>query len=98
MLEKAKKIISHTRSYNHWEFYYAKQPKQWELKFSFIGIDGREIFIDASTWEYVLLKYPDRMFDIIIEAPDIESLSDDDKIIAAEILLDGILGKKFELK
>jgi hypothetical protein len=37
------------------------------------------------------------MFEIIIKAPDIEVLNEDDKVAAAEIVLDGILGEEARL-
>jgi len=94
LLPYTKKIVSYAKDVPDWEFHYAKPPKQWELIFEFTKNDGSQIEINASQWEYVLLKYDDGMFEIIIQTYDLQQLDKDDKLTAAEILLDGILGEE----
>lgn len=94
LLLDTKRIISYAPTLLDWSFYYAKPPKQWEFLFDFEKEDGSVVRIDASHWNYVLLKYDDGMFEIIIQTHDLAEFSEDDRLIACEILLDGILGEE----
>src|ERR1700743_1410523 len=69
LLKKSKRIVGEAKGCDAWEFYYAKQPKKWKLVFDFETRDHVVIEIDGSQWEYVLLRYEDGMFEIIIKAP-----------------------------
>lgn len=54
---------------------------------------GDEIAIDARTWRYVLFRFPDKTFDIVIEQENLANVSDDDRYTAAVVLLDALLGE-----
>ncbi|HMH24517.1 MAG TPA: hypothetical protein VK563_22205 [Puia sp.] len=97
LLSKTREIIMHAPRCTDWEYYYAKPPKQWELIFQFKTTDGVQIKVDASDWKYVLLKYEDELFEIIIKAPEIRKLAEIDRLTAAEIALDGILGEEMRM-
>lgn len=97
LLPITKKIVSYAKSIAGWEFYYAKPPKEWDLIFDFEKDNGDVINIDASNWQYVLLRYEDGGFEIIIQADDLDGLSEVDELIASEILLDGILGEEIRM-
>jgi hypothetical protein len=94
LLPYTKEIVSYAKVLPNWEFHYAKPPKQWDLIFDFEKHDGSQIEINASQWKYVLLKYDDGMFEIIIQTHDLQQLDEDDQLNATEILLDGILGEE----
>jgi len=98
LLEESKRIVSGAKECAGWEFYYAKQPKQWELIFDFETSDNKVVEVDGSQWEYVLLRYEDGLFEIIIKAPDLSRFDESDRITAAEILLDGILGEEVRIQ
>ena len=98
MLQETKTIIDNAIPCDGWEYYYAKQPKQWDLRFYFMTGRGTRLEVDASQWEYVLLMYEDGMFTIIIKASDLQHLDDNDKLTAAEIVLDGVLGEELRLQ
>jgi hypothetical protein len=97
-LPLTKKIIALAKECSGWEYYYAKPSKQWDLKFDFETTHGDLIQINAFEWEYDLLKYEDDMFEIIIKSLQLSQLGDDDKLIAAEIALDGILGEELRIQ
>lgn len=80
-----------------WEFHYAKPPKEWDLIFDFEKDNGDVIEVNASNWQYVLLKYEDGGFEIILQTDNLDGLSEDDKLVASEILLDGILGEEVRM-
>nr|WP_199081962.1 hypothetical protein [Pedobacter sp. ASV19] len=97
LLEKTKEIISYATLCKGWEFYYSKQPKEWDLIFILEKDNGDEIEIDGRHWQYTLLKFDDGMFKVIFKAPGLSTLSADERLTAAEIILDGILGEEFRI-
>jgi hypothetical protein len=98
LLTASTAIIALAPELDKWEFYYAKPPKHWNLVFEFITEQNEEIVIDASKWTYVLLKYPDCTFEVIIRLPEYKMLNEDERIIAAEIFLDSVLGEETRIK
>jgi hypothetical protein len=98
LLQDTREIIANSIECSDWEYYYAKPPKQWDLIFDFEMSDGNQIEIDASQWTYVLLKYADGMFTIIIKGQHLKQLNDDNKLTAAEIVLDGVLGEEIRIQ
>ncbi len=73
-------------------------PKVWDLRFNFKTVGRNRIEIDASGWEYCLLQYDDGMFTIIIKAPGLAKLDDKDRLTAAEITLDGVIGEEMRME
>jgi len=98
LLPFTKYIISLAPNILGWEFYPAKPPKQWRQSFTIKDDNGQDIKIDASAWRYVLLKFPDNMYDLIIIAPEMANLSDKIRGAAAEIVVDGQLGEELRLE
>jgi hypothetical protein len=76
-----------------WEFYSARQKKEWELQFSMESSGGNMVDVDARPWRYTLLRLPEGRFDIIVEQPNLGDLIEEDRFAAAVIVLDGILGE-----
>jgi len=97
LLPETKNIIDNSRKCDGWEYYYAKPAKNWNPIFEYENSDGENVRIDASSWKYILLKYNDGMFTVIIQAPQLNQMQDDDKLMVAEILLDGILGEEIRM-
>ncbi len=98
LLPFTKKIIASSRNCLGWEYHYAKPPKDWELKFEYAMSSGEELIVDASKWKYVLLRYDDGMFQIIIKSQHLTRISHEDKLAIAEIALDGILGEEMRMQ
>lgn len=98
LLSRTQEIVGIAPAIAAWEFFAAKPPKQWDPVFSFENSDGREVHIDATKWRYVLLKYPDGMLEILIEAPNLQELREEDQLLAAEIVLDGFMGEQNRLE
>src|SRR5579872_4332405 len=80
LLPYTKKIVSYAKNIPGWEFHYAKPPKQWELIFDFEKHDRSQVEINASQWKYVLLKYDDGMFEIIIQTYDLRHLDENEQL------------------
>lgn len=93
LLKQTKLIISLAPEFSAWELYSSKQPKQWELLFE-IELESKSIIIDANKWKYVLFKFPDQTFDILIECLKLFELDEDNRIYAVEIALDGVIGEE----
>jgi len=96
LLSKSRQIISMSPVLLDWEFYHYKPAKNWDYKLS-IYEDSEIKIIDVSLWEYVLYKFKDNTFDIILKAKNIKSLSDDEKYTLADIVLESILGEEESL-
>ncbi len=94
MLEKTYEIINLAPKNINWVFYPFKQPKKWELIFD-LFIEDEEVRFDAKNWEYILYKYPDNVYDIIIKMPEEFDTYKDYLYNAAIIALEGELGEEF---
>ncbi|MGN7706874.1 hypothetical protein [Chryseobacterium sp. 22543] len=68
LLELSRKIINEAPFIKDWIFYSAKPPKQWKLIFNLL-INDEKIQFNASEWKYILYKYPDNVYDIVIKVP-----------------------------
>jgi hypothetical protein len=90
-------IVEQAPRISGWEFESARPPRDCDIQFSMEGADGAHLDIDARPWRYVLFKYPDNTFDIVLEQNNLHSLSDDDRYAAAVVLLDGIVGERRRL-
>jgi hypothetical protein len=98
LLPFTKKIIASAKNCERWEYYYAKPPKEWEFKFEYSISSGVKLEVDASKWKYVLLRYEDELFQIIIKSLHLTYISHEDKLAIAEIVLDGILGEEMRMQ
>lgn len=93
--EMAKSIVAASPALRDWEFHSARQPKKWDLKFELEDPKGRvPIELDASTWKFVLLKYPDGKNEILLKAEAQTKLTKKQRKLAATIVLESILGEE----
>ena len=76
-----------------WSFLAARPCKPGVFEFSLSTNDG-EYGIDARPWNYVLFRYPDSMFDIVVEQTNLSSISAENRECAAWMVLDSILGEE----
>ena len=98
LLKETQEIVNLAPEINSWELHYYKPEKQWDYKFSFLEESGVNKIIDSKKWEYVIYKFKDNSFDIILKADNLESFSMEDKLLAADIVLESILGEKLSLE
>ncbi|QIH34490.1 hypothetical protein [Sphingobacterium sp. DR205] len=68
LFELSKTIISQSPNLEDWIFYSSKPPKQWKLIFQLL-IDDEKVEFNADEWKYVLYKYPDNVYDVVIKVP-----------------------------
>lgn len=94
LLAETRTVIEAAPDCPGWEFYPAKPPKEWDRKFVIQADDGSRVSIDASGARYVLLEYPDGIFDVLLADRGVAALPEDLRQTAAEVLLDGELGEE----
>ncbi|PRQ10121.1 hypothetical protein [Enhygromyxa salina] len=94
LLRATKHIVALAPSIPNWEFHPAKPPKEWALTFSLETEGETVVDVDANRWRYVLLRFPDSTFDILLRQDGTELHDDDDRYVAAIIVLDGLLGEE----
>ncbi|WP_296151671.1 hypothetical protein [uncultured Flavobacterium sp.] len=97
LLESTQEIIKLSPNLKKWEFEYYKPAKAWDYRFS-IDDGGLTRMIDASDWEYVLLKFPGSNYDIIIKADSLKVLPEKYHFSSLNIILESILGEKKRLE
>jgi hypothetical protein len=85
-------VIKHCPGLTDWEFYGARQPKQWDYNFQ-LQIAGMLVDFDASRWKFVLLRYPDGMHEILLKGENLPKLTAEQRQQAAAITLESILGE-----
>ena len=76
-----------------WEFHPARPVKEWNLQFAISAAAGGELEIDARPWRYVLFRFPDGTFDVVLEQNNLFDASEEDRFAASVVLLDGLLGE-----
>ena len=91
---KAEKIVTGAPVLPAWEFYAARQRKEWQYK---LELGGDRLPIDASEWTFVLLRYPDGTHEVLLKGKDLPPLSPDERWQAAAITLESILGEEVVL-
>jgi hypothetical protein len=97
LLSLTKAVVSAAPSNSLWEFNAAKQPKEWDFRFTVRDDNSVDRQIDARNWRYVLDRYSDGLIDVTIEAPNLSGQDDDFKNTATEIVLDGAIGEEDRL-
>lgn len=94
LLVETRTVIEGAPECPGWEFYPAKPPKEWSRQFALQAYDGSRVSIDASGARYVLIQYPDGVFDVLLADRGIAALPEDLRQTATELLLDGELGEE----
>lgn len=95
--ELSKKIVEEAPSIDNWIFYSAKPPKQWKLIFD-VFIDGEKVRFDASTWKYILYRFDDGVYDIVIKIPNSYKPYEEHFDEIGMIAVSGELGEAFVIE
>lgn len=67
LLALTKEVVQGAPKITDWEFHWARQPRPAQFEFSLGTEDGSSVDIDARPWRYVLYRFPDGVFDIVLE-------------------------------
>lgn len=90
-LQFTKKFVSYAPAYKEWEIHHAKQIKDWSFR---VELHSPERSVDFQRWEYLLYKFPDGVYDVLLK-PDPSDQSGDERYCAlANILLDSEIGEE----
>jgi hypothetical protein len=76
-----------------WKFYATRQRKAWDGRFGLETEHGLKHF-DCTDWKFLFLKYPDGEKELVLIAPDADSLNPDDRLQAAAVVIEGLLGEE----
>lgn len=93
-LRISRRIIEAAPNLPDWEFHYARPPKEWDLQFTLYDDFMVEREVDASPWQYALLKRQDERFEVILEAPNVHHLDPDTRQMAGERVVNSLLGEE----
>lgn len=90
LLQLTEFIVSKAPAFEDWEFYATKQPKEnWHL----LELKEEGISVNASEWQYVLLKYENEKIEVFVKAVDLHGFHYDIKELIIEIVLINLLGE-----
>jgi len=98
LLSITKEIILSAPKIEGWEFYHYKPCKNWDYKLSLHEFFNLKKTLDVKDWEYVLYSFSDGTFDIVLKANNLNSMSENEKYIIIDIVLESILGEEISLK
>ena len=98
LLRTSQKIIEHAPNLEDWEFNYCKPAKDWDRRFIIYDNNMNEQNIDASNWNYVVLRNKDGMIDLILEAKNISHLDHDTARTAADIIVTSEIGEETKIE
>lgn len=93
-LRISKLIIEAAPDLPDWEFNYARPAKSLDLKFTLYDDFMVEREVDASHWNYVLLKKQDERVEVVLEAPNAHHLDPDTQLMAGERVVNNLLGEE----
>lgn len=97
LFEVSKAIINQAPSIEDWIFYPSKPPKQWKLIFNLL-IDGKKVQFNAFEWKYVLYKYDDNVYDVVIKVPISYKPYEEYFYQLGDIAVTGELGEAFVIE
>jgi hypothetical protein len=84
------KIVAIAPVLEAWEFHPARQPKKWDYR---LELGSSRLAIDASQWTFVLLRYPNANYEVLLKGKALPPLNEDERWQAAAITLESILGE-----
>ncbi|MBL9024471.1 MAG: hypothetical protein JNL21_19910 [Myxococcales bacterium] len=97
LLPLTEAIVAAAAPIPDFELHSARPAKRWDLRFSITGPRGEEVPVDARAWRYVLFRFQDGLFDILIEEPNMGHAEEDMRVSAAIVVVDGLLGERERL-
>ena len=97
LLQLTRGIVAQAPPLSGWEFHPAKPPRTWNLVFTLEKADSRTE-IDAKLWEFVLYKFRDGTFDLLLKPERNLALPEDYLGWAAIIIADGEIGEETRME
>ncbi|CAM3163146.1 hypothetical protein DRF59_11295 [Chryseobacterium flavum] len=97
LLKLSRTIINEAPAIEGWIFYSSKPPKQWKLIFNLL-INDEKVQFNATEWKYILYKYPDNVYDVVIQVPKSYMPYDEYFHEIGDIAVTGELGEAFVIE
>lgn len=94
LLQLTERLVALVPDIPDWEFHSTKPAKSWDLKFFVEDRERRPRLIDANEWEYVLLRYSDGKFEILVRAPNLADTDPGTRYTAVEEAVTGLIGER----
>lgn len=88
-----KTVVKAAPNVPDWAFFAARRPKDWDYKFVLKDVGSEPVLVDTTAWRFVLLRYSDGQYEIILEGQNMPVMSEDRCWQAAAITLASILGE-----
>lgn len=98
LIPETNKVIRLAPKIENWEFRYYKPSKNWDFQLTLYEEDNVKKILDVKDWEYVLYKFRDGTFDIIFKTRNLSSVTKDEQLLIADIVLESIIGEKNSLR
>ena len=96
-MQTSEQIVAMAPEVPDWEIHPAR-PACAVPRLALASGDGRQIVADPRCWRYTLHGRPDGAFNIVIEQPGLEGVSEDHRYAAAFCWLDALLGEARSLR
>jgi hypothetical protein len=96
LLPLTQHVVAMAPTVPRWVFLPARPARPAPFEFT-LGAGPDEFAIDATSWRYVLYRFPDHTFDLVLEQANLADATDDERYTAAVILLDALLGEEARL-
>lgn len=93
MLRRSEAIMGEAPDLPNWKFFAAKPPQDWDFTFEMYDSFMVKQKIDATEWEYILRMTPELKLRILIYADNIGFFDEEDKVVAADLVLNNIIGE-----
>ena len=93
LIPQANKAVGSAPSIPGWKFYPYRQRKKWDGRFEMHTSRG-VAQIDSSSWNFVLLRYPDGGHEVFLIGDKALWLNEEDRWQAAAIVVEGMIGEK----
>ncbi len=97
LLDISLDIMDEAPDLPHWEFYGAKPSRDWDYTFEMYDNFVVKQKIDASEWEYIMRMSPERKIKLLIYAENIDFLDEEDKMVAANLVVNNIIGEEYKI-
>ena len=93
MLRRSEAIVGEAPDLPDWEFFAAKRAENWDFIFKMFDSTMLQQTINATEWKYLLEMEEEQKLKVIFYAENIDFLDADDKLSAADFVLNQTIGE-----
>ena len=93
LIEKVNEVVNKAPTLDEWEIFPFKQPKEnW-----YSALVDNNLEVNAQSWTYQLLTYPDEKIEILVIADNIHHLPRETKDLIVDLVITNLLGEKIKM-